>query len=211
MKTLATVLLTLALTAGTILSASAQFEGIINVKRTKGTKITNFRYHVAGNLLRIEELDGNGGIKHIMLVDADEQTCYTLNTQRKVYMDAYNNRRVLPVNSRVTKTENTKEIAGYKCTEYIVRNEGEGTEVHYWIGGDEFRFFLPTLQVMNRKDKLARYFQVVPDPGAGFPILGEEQDLNGKVRMRLEVVSFEKGEVDDAMFDIPEGYSEFEK
>ena len=211
MKTLASVLLTLALVASTVISANAQFEGIVNVKRTKGTKITNFRYHVSGNLLRIEELDANGGIKHIMLVDADENTCYTLNTSRKVYMDAYNNRRVLPVNSRVTKTENTKGVAGYQCTEYVVRNEEEGSEVHYWLGGQEFDFFLPTLQVMNRKDKLARYFQVIKDPGASFPIIGEEQDLNGKVRMRLEVTSFEKGAIDDAVFDIPEGYTEFEK
>ena len=211
MKTLATVLLTLALTAGSMLTANAQFEGTIDVKRTKGTKVTNFRYHVAGNLLRIEELDANGNIKHIMLVDADEQTCYTINTQRKVWMDAYNNRRVLSVNSRVTKTENTKMIAGYKCTEYIVRNEEEGSEVHYWLGGEEFGFFLPTLQVMNRKDKLARYFQMIKDAGAALPIVGEEQDLNGKVRMRLEVVGFTKGEVDDSMFDIPEGYTEFEK
>ena len=43
MKTLASVLLTLAVVAGTLISAHAQFEGIINVKRTKGTKITNFR------------------------------------------------------------------------------------------------------------------------------------------------------------------------
>lgn len=211
MKLLASVLLTFTLLVGAVIPAQAQFEGVINFTRTKGTKTTQFRYHVSGNELRIEELGSNGEVKNIMLVNGDDNTVISLNTNRKVWMDAYNNRRMLPVDSRVTKTENTQEIHGYECTEWVVRNEQEGSEVHYWCGGDKFAFFRPTLETMNRKDKLARYFQVVEGTGRMFPVVGEEYDLNGKLRMRLEVTSFEPGEVPAAMFEIPEGYNEFEK
>ncbi len=205
------MLLTLTLLVGTVFSAHAQFEGVVNFTRTKGTKVTKFRYHVAGNQLRIEELDGNGGVKNIMLVDADNNEVISVNTNRKVWMDAYNNRRMLPVDSRITKTEGTKEILGYQCSVYVVRNEGEGTAVHFWCGGEEFSFFRPTVETMNRRDKLARYFQVLEVPKGTFPLVGEEYDLDGKLRMRLEVTSFEKGDVDPAMFEIPDGYTEFEK
>ena len=135
MKKWATVLLTLTLLVGSVLTASAQYEGVINFTRTKGTKVTHFRYHVAGNLLRIEELDGAGKVKNIMLVDGDENTVVTLNTARKVWMDAYNNSNRRPVGSQVSETGNSKKLQGRKCTEYVVRNEGENTEVHYWLGG----------------------------------------------------------------------------
>jgi hypothetical protein len=42
-------------------------------------------------------------------------------------------------------------------------------------------------------------------------MLSIQQDLEGKEQMRLEVTKIIKKEIDSSMFELPKGYSKFEK
>lgn len=204
------VFLSLLLCVLVAFSALAQFEGTIDFTRTKGDKVTKYRYYVQGNAIRIEEYSSSGDVVNIMLVDADESFCVAINTARKMWKDSYSNKERAAGDVEVSKTTETQQVQGYKCTKYVVINNTNGSEVHYWVGGSDFDFFGPTLKVMNRKDKLARYFQALGDTNGAFPIIGEEYDADGNLLMRLEVTAFTPGEVANELFEIPEGYQELE-
>ena len=187
------------------------FEGQIHFTRTKGEKVTQYTYTVKGSHLRVDEYDANGKTKGVLLVDWELNTVIALSPERKIWMDAYNNRTGITANSRIHKTENTKTIQGYECNEWVVRNENEGREIHFWIGGSEFGFFPKAVKTMNRKDKISKYYRAIDDPGPGFPMIGEELNLDGKLITKLEVTKVEVKNIDAAVFDIPSGYTEFDK
>jgi hypothetical protein len=189
----------------------AQFEGIIKFKKDKQGEITNFVYYVKGKDVRVDEFGSDGSVKGIMLVDIGTLKVTALSPDRKLYMDASNNKPNPEVKPEVSKTTNKKKIANYDCTEWIVKSTAEGTEISYWVGGDNFDFFEPLLKALNRKDRLSKYFLEVPGNDKVFTMMGVEKGLDGSIRTTLEVSSVEQKSLGKDVFQIPDGYVKFEK
>jgi hypothetical protein len=77
--------------------------------------------------------------------------------------------------------------------------------------GDEFNFFRPLLETLNRKDETAMFFLEVKDSAGAFPLLGIEQKMDGAEVSRLEVSKVTKAVQKPALFEIPAGYNKFER
>jgi len=113
----------------------------------------------------------------------------------------------------VSKTGNIKKILGYRCYEYIVRNTDENIVISYWITSDKFDFFIPLLQLWNRKDKQSIYFGQIKDlPKGSMPLLSEEKQISdGKVLTRLEAVKIVSSVPSDESMGVPSGYTKLDQ
>ena len=195
-------------------SASAQaFEGVIEFKKQSATDTTNYVYYVKDNQVRIDEIGAKSHkIEGTFLVDMEAKTMKSLNHDRKLYMDQTNPPApVVTGNCEVTKTKNVKNLQGYQCTEWTVKNTTENTQISYWVADGKFPFFDKLLRQLNRKDKFSTYYVKMTDVKNAFTMLATQSDMSGKETGRLEVTKITKKTVDPTMFDIPKGYNKFEK
>ncbi|MBK9176381.1 MAG: DUF4412 domain-containing protein [Flavobacteriales bacterium] len=195
---------------GTSVNAQS-FEGVIEFTKTTGPVVTTYRYHVKGEYVRIEEVNSRGDVQGIMLVDTRDKTVTALSPERKLYMDVPNMRLPKEVETLVQKTSEMKEFAGYKCEKWVVKSTKEDRVLTYWVAADEFNFFIPLLETLNRKDEQAVFFLQIKDAKGVFPMLGIEQKTDGAEVSRLEVTKVTKGAQKASLFEIPAGYNKFER
>ena len=206
--------LSAALVATTLAATIAQaqsFEGIVEFTKTTGPVVTSYKYFVKGERVRIEEIGARGEVQGIMLVDTRDKTVTAISPERKLYMDVPNMRLPKDVEVQVQKTSDLKDIAGYKCEKWLVKSPKEDRQITYWVAADDFDFFVPLLETLNRKDEQAVFFLQVKDNGGVFPMLGIEQKTDGAEVSRLEVSKVTKGAQKPALFEIPAGYNKFER
>lgn len=205
-------LIILALGLGTSLASMAQpFEGVVEFTKTTGPVITHYKYFVKGDFIRIEEIGAKGDVQGVMLADTRDRTVKALSPERKLFMDVPNLRLPKDVNVKVEKTNQTKTMAGYTCEKWVVSSAEEDRKVEYWVAADEFDFFIPLLQTLNRKDKQAVYFLEIPDAVGVFPMLGVETKGDGTEVTKLEVTKISRAENNTALFQIPPNYNKFER
>jgi hypothetical protein len=192
-------------------SAFAQFQGVIEFEKIK-TETTKYSYSVKGDKVRIEETGADGSVKGVEIVDLKKETVIALSPERKLYMDVTNKRVVPIIKPEIIKTENKKTINGFECTEWIVKYAIEYTQISYWVSTETgFDFFTKLITVLNRKDKLSKYYTAVPDYHSVFPVNAVEKNLDGTVKIELRITNIEKKELPDSLFEIPEGFQKFEK
>jgi len=206
--------LSAALVATTLAATPARaqsFEGIVEFTKTTGPVVTSYKYFVKGERVRIEEIGARGEVQGIMLVDTRDKTVTAISPERKLYMDVPNMRLPKDVEVQVQKTSDLKDIAGYKCEKWLVKSPKEDRQITYWVAADEFSFFIPLLETLNRKDEQAVFFLQVKDNKGVFPMLGIEQKMDGAEVSRLEVTKVTKGVQKAALFEIPAGYNKFER
>lgn len=204
-------LLTLSLLGSLSLANAQAFEGIIEFTKTTGPVVTNYKYYVKGEHIRIEEISARGDVQGIMLVDTRDRTVTALSPDRKLYMDVPNMRLPKDVETEVKKTGEMKDMAGYKCEKWVVKSAKEDRVLTYWVANDEFTFFVPLLETLNRKDEQAVFFLEIKDAKGVFPMLGVENKMDGAEVSKLEVTKVTKAVQKPALFEIPAGYNKFER
>ena len=193
-------------------SAIAQpFEGIIEFTKTTGPVITSYKYFVKGDRIRIEEISARGEVQGIMLVDTRDKSVTAISPERKLYMDVPNMRLPKDVETSVQKTSVLKDMAGHKCEKRLVKSPKEDRLLTYWVAADEFNFFVPLLETLNRKDEQAVFFLQIKDNKGVFPLLGIEQKTDGAEVSRLEVNKVTKESQKTTLFEVPAGYNKFER
>lgn len=191
---------------------SAQpFEGVLEFTKSTGPVVTTYKYYVKGERVRIEEISARGEVQGIMLVDTRDKTVTAISPERKLYMDVSNMCLPKDVATNVQKTSEMKDMVGYKCEKWIVKSPAEDRVVTYWVAADDFNFFIPLLETLNRKDEQAVFFLQIKDNKGVFPMLGIEQKMDGAEVSRLEATRVTKGEQKASLFEIPAGYNKFER
>ena len=194
-----------------VLLTAQAFEGIIEFTKTSGPVVTSYKYFVKEDRVRIEEISARGEVQGIMLVDTRDKTVTAVSPERKLFMDVPNMRLPKDVETTIQKTTEMKEIAGYKCEKWMVKGPKEDRQLTYWVAADEFNFFIPLLETLNRKDEQAVFFLEIKDAGGVFPMLGVEQKMDGAEVSRLEVVKVTKAVQKASLFEIPAGFNKFER
>lgn len=202
-----------AVVAGSTMAFAQPFEGTIEFKRITDTDTTNYIYYVKGTQVRIDEIGGKSHkAEGTYLIDMEDKTIHALNHERKLYMEQPTPPAPVTTGTFSVKKEQTpKNLQGYKCAEYTITNKEENTQITYWLADGKFTFFEKLLRQLNRKDKSSIYFLQLPDIKNTFPMLSIQQSLDGKDVIRLEVTKILKKDVDPALFELPKGYSKFEK
>lgn len=98
------------------------------------------------------------------------------------------------------KTGNTKTILGYKCDEFVVRNN-DGSSIHIWATKD-----LGTITIMNTPMSSNIFLHSMQKIGTYFPLLTEDIGPNGKVISKFQVAELKRQKLDDNLFKVPEGF-----
>ncbi len=207
-KTLATFTLGMSIS---VASFAQSFEGVVEFTKTTGPIVTTYKYIVKGDHIRIEEIGAKGEIQGIFLVDTKDRSVQALSPERKLYMDVPNLRLPKDVNVQVKKTEQMQTINGYQCEKWMVTSTEEDRVIEYWVASDEFDFFIPLLETLNRKDKLSVFFLQIPDAIGVFTMLGVEKKMDGTMVTKLEVNKIQRTENRTADFEIPPNYNKFER
>ncbi len=187
------------------------FEGTIEFTKTTGPVVTNYKYFVKGDHVRIEEISARGDVQGIMLVDNHDKTVTALSPDRKLYMNVPNMRLPKEVKADVKKTGEMKDMAGYKCEKWVVKSPSEDRTLTYWVAQDAFDFFIPMLETLNRKDEQALFFLKIDGAKGVFPMQGVEQKMDGSEVSRLEVTKVVRGAQKDDRFTIPASFTKFER
>ena len=187
------------------------FEGVIEFRRINYYDTTNYTYHISSNQVKIDEYNKDGKITGTMLINLDTKKVLAVNHDRKLYMDIESKASVKDLsNSKIVKTEQTKNVLGYNCVKWTVDNPDYKSKAEYWVIKEgNYSYFKRLLTALNRKDKIALYFMQIPDNAGFFPIIGEEKGYDGKLRARLETKKVTKKKLSASTFNIPTGYTEF--
>jgi hypothetical protein len=201
----------LLLVIGFSFTASAQnFEGIIEFKKQTGKNEVNYVYYVKGNKVRIDEFASETrNVEASFILGLKDSSMIYLNHKRKMWGTRKpSSALAAPAGCVATQTKNVKEIFSYKCTEYIVKNAADSTEVSFYIAPGKFTFFAPMMKLLNRQEKFATYLLAVPLKDGAMPLLAVEKDLAGNEKSRLEVTRLEQKTLADGMFLTPKDFTE---
>ena len=197
-----------------ITAAWAQtFEGSIEFKKILPNDTSIYVYHVKGNKVRIDEMGADGKtLEGSMLLNLADKKIYALSHDRKLYMERpYKNEQASKMNLEVERSANSKFINGFECSQWRVKNKDKDSEITYWVAQGNFDFFLPLLQLLNRKDNFATFYLQVPDTKGFFPMLAVERTLLRDEKGRLQVTKVSKKSPDAAFMEIPKGYVKMDK
>ena len=208
----------LSIFAGMLLAinlSGQSFNGTIDFKYSTLKDTNNNVYIVKDKLIKLDQFGKkSGNVEGSFIFDLNSNGIKFVNPKRKVWGEHKSETPALIKGKcEVTKGTVVKTIQGQKCTEYIVRNIEENTQVTYWITSDNYSFFIPVLKLWNRKDKQSVYFNQISGLAEGsMPLWSEEKQItDGKSVTKLEVFKITKKVPDDASVAVPNEFTKFDK
>ncbi|MGP8216746.1 MAG: DUF4412 domain-containing protein [Bacteroidia bacterium] len=189
------------------------FEGTIQFIQYLGSDTSYYSYDIKDNNIRILNTDiKTNNDEGIYLINLTTKTTTAISPVRRIYKDEPSPAPVKPDGQiKVTKTNNVKTINGYKCTEYIVENATDGIKVTYWIASGNFDFFLPMMNILNRKDVFSEYYMQIENTKGMFPMEAYETDLSDNPKGFMKATRITPKIVATGIFEIPAGYNKFQK
>lgn len=198
-----------------VASVAQDFEGTIEFKMETNKDTTTNIYYVKGNDVKLDQIGRKSGkVEGSFVFDLSTKQIKYVNPVRKVWGEHKSETTPAIQGSCISSKSGTiKTIQGQKCTEYVVKNTEENTEIAYWIAPGKYDFFAPMVKAWNRKDKQSIYFNQIKDlPKGSMPFLSEERTLSdGKLVSKLEVSKITKGNIDASKLAIPVDYKKFEQ
>lgn len=203
----------LAVASAVLLTASsfAQFGGEIEFTKKVGSIEVHYKYFVSGDKVRVEEIT-DGTIEGVQLMDLKAGTMLAVSPERKMYMEVPNKRPASELEVKIDKTGKTKTINGKKCEQIIVTCEDKDRKIEYWVTKGDYNFFIPMLNTLNRKENQSMFYLEIAGMEGYFPMLSTETTLSdGQVVSVLTAGSITEKKLDGDIFEVPAGFSKFEK
>lgn len=198
-----------------VMAFAQSYEGSIEFRMETSKDTTTNIYYVKGPDVKLDQIGRKSGkVEGSFVFNTQTNEIKFVNPVRKVWGEHKSETApVIKGTCISTKGTNTKMIQGQKCTEYIVKNTEENTQITYWIVSGKYDFFAPLVKAWNRKDKQSIYFNQIKDlPKGSMPLLSEEKTISdGKLISKLEVSKMTKGKIDAAKLSIPDDYKKFEQ
>lgn len=189
----------------------AQFGGEIEFTKKVGSIEVHYKYYVSGDNVRVEEIT-DGKIEGVQLMDLKENTMLAVSPERKMYMEVPNKRPKTELDVDINKTGKTKTVNGFKCEQIIVTCADKDRKIEYWAAKGDFNFFIPMLNTLNRKENQSMFFLEIPGMESYFPMLSTETTLSdGTVVSELTAGEISEKKLNGDMFEVPSGFSKFEK
>ena len=189
------------------------FEGTLTLKKTTLIDTSFAIITIKGKKIRFDELDNNKKLKKYTIIDINIPELYVFNVQRKLYT-------LLPIHPwanknkeeiKIIKSENYKEIYGYKCLQWRVQNLTKNIEVTYWVVPEGFPFFSKMMKLLNINENISNFFLKIPDAQNAFPMLAVERTLLREWKSEIKVINIDKHPVDNSIFKVPKDFAFFEK
>ena len=202
-----TVMVMLLAAAPTKSVRAQSFEGVVEFSITTEQGTIPMTYLMKGDNIRVE-MEGPGGRKGTVLMDAKEGKSVMLMDQMKMYME-------LPTppppdsseaKPEITKTGKTQKILGYECQQFIIKDAETKSEV--WVTKDLGTFRMAGMGRRDRGSRAEAWQKIIGSEGA-FPLQATTQKGDEQVS-KMIATKIEKKSLDESLFKIPEGYKKFD-
>jgi Domain of unknown function (DUF4412) len=194
--------------AGTSSAVRSQtFDGVVEFTVTSEEGTMPMTYMEKGNNVRIE-MEGRPGMKAAILINVKDKKATMLMEKMKMYMPIPEPKasETSGPKPEITKTGKTQEILGYKCEQVIIKYGERQTEV--WITKDLGPFAMFQMGPPGKASREEEWQKVIGKEG-GFP-LKAVTTLGDKKVNEMTATKVEKKSLDNALFQIPEGYKQFD-
>ncbi len=192
---------------------SPEFEGILELIQKNLYDTISYRLYVKKNIVKLDKSNKKFKVEESLLFDLKNETITALNHSKKLYY----NLPKLPYNSgsmsnyRIIKTNNTKNIIGYKCAQWRVRNDAKNTEITFWVTGKKYNFYQRFLKLWNKTENCYQFFLNIPEVEGYIPIQQVERTLLRDVKSTITITKIAEQKVDSTLFNVPKDYSLFTK
>lgn len=190
-----------------------RFEGKVTFKTDDDGKEQFMTYFMKGTKFRIEQSEGKGAGKGVMIYDSETQMMTVLMNEQRMYME-------MPIkDSKYTpqmqsdseqpeyfaRTAEEKLILGHACDKFEFKDKDKKGIA--WMTKD----LGPFMFMSNPKDmKSSQPSWQQEIKGAGyFPLLVKEEDSSGKLRTVFEATELLSMELEDGLFLVPPGFNKF--
>jgi hypothetical protein len=194
---------------------SQSFEGSIYFTKSNMTEVTQYAYHVKGNMVRIDEMvEGSEALVATLLVNLETETMTALSHERNLYMNRPNKSDVVEkiAGAEIVEGQLQRSIHGMNCAQVRVKNKEADRELMYWVSEDaNFGFFPKLLNILKRKDNFSTYYLSIPNLGNKLPLMAQENTLLREKKGFLQVDKIQKKKLDDSLFKVPAGFEKVER
>jgi hypothetical protein len=163
---------------------------------------------VKGHMVKVDEVDQRKNILSSQLINLKDEQVFAMSKDQKLFVQVPVSPRSASAtnNLEINKTANYKEINGYNCYQWRVKDKGRNTEIAYWVFEEQFYFFEMLLQLVNRTEYSLSVFNDIPNNEGFFPMLTEERTLLRQDKLRIAVVEIKEEKLNSSIFEIPKGY-----
>jgi hypothetical protein len=191
------------------------FEGSIYFTKSNMMDVTQYAYHVKGNMVRIDEMvEGSEKLVATLLVNLDSEDMTALSHERNLYMNrpSKNDEDSSVKGAEVIEGQLKRSIHGMNCSQVRVKNKQADRELMYWVSESvDYGFFPKLLNILKRKDNFSTYYLSIPNVGNKLPLMAQENTLLREKKGFLQVDKIEKKKLDDSLFKVPAGFEKVER
>lgn len=201
-------LYTLCFTLFAGLAGAQSFEGIIEFKKQQPGDSVNLVYTVKDDQVRVDEIKTRSHtIFGSYLLDLKAGSCIFVNHAKKEWTQLGNTGKpVVPASLTVVSTKESKSFFGNKCNKHVVKNTTDNSSIHYYVSSGRFMFFVPMLELLNRREDFSTHYLALQVKDGSLPFLAVKYNAAGKEVGRMEVTRIEKKGISTTVFDVPKDY-----
>jgi len=185
------------------------FEGSIKIMHHSHYDTSIYVFYVKDNKVRLEEYNNFDELRNVLLIDLERERVTALQPHYKVFKDIRNKTFTEKINTKyeVIKTDYRKEINGYECYQWRVRNRSMNTEIAYWVMGENFKFWDDLWRILNKTENNYSYFLRISGSDGYIPLLSVERTLVRHEKSRYFITDIEKNSPNNQLFVIPADYT----
>lgn len=188
--------------------AQNNFEGKVTMKISGDDQTSNIDYFIKGDNIRMEMKADQGSV--IILYNQKDSKTYMIMPEQKMYMDlqGFDNLTKGDLQSEdkspnINRTGEFKDINGYNCEKWIIRDEDNVVEA--WMTDKLGNFFMMTNPMnKNSQDNWQKELQ-----GNFFPMKVDVME-DGEKKTSMEVLSINKTTLGSDLFIVPKGFQKFD-
>ena len=185
------------------IAVASEFEGTVHMNLTAGKNTHQITYTIKGSKLRFDQQIAKGPTS-AGLFDVATGEITVLMPEQKMYLTMGAPKVGLGADTKIEETGRTETIAGYPCSEIIVRDKKHVIEV--WT--TEALGKMPNLaEAFGNRGRRSAWENYAADKGL-FALRVITRDRKGKERSRLECTEVKREDVADDLFAIPEAYTQ---
>ena len=197
------ILATLTALALATVSLAKDFEGKLEMTMTAGKKSIPMTYFIKTGKVRFE-MKPDAKTTSIGLLDAESGAMTMLMPEQKMYMTfSLKGAAEMAPGSTFEETGRTETIAGKTCAEYIVTDKKTVMEI--WATS-ELRGAANISDAFSRRGQRSAWENELVRRNL-FALRTIAKNKKGVEQSRMECTAIHEEKLDDALFQVPEGYS----
>ncbi|MBA3900246.1 MAG: hypothetical protein H0X62_08575 [Bacteroidetes bacterium] len=189
-------------------SIAQSFEGIIKFKFYTPIDTSHYIYYEKDGLVKIEEYTFDNRLKNFIVFDLKSMKATTFYPERQVFfvVDNYFSGNSGNYELKLEKGKKSKIYASKDCQEWIIKSKAQNVAATFYVMPSNYEFSKSLLPILQKKDKVFRYFMHFPELNGFLPMYVSEMGSGKNQRFAFEITSFGHQALLLSEFQFPKGY-----